>query len=469
MKKGEVYMKKKSIRVLMIVGGSILAVYIIFAVFFSNHYFLNTNINGKDFSGLKVTDVDKYFKDQVDDYELKMTDIEGKVKVIKGSEIDLEYEGNKEAKEIMKSQNMFRWPESIFKKLNVDAFIGVTYNEEKLNNIIEEMDIVKGEQKPPVSSYPAYENNVIVAVEEEKGTTIKKDILKEKIHEFINSFNHELDLVKEGCYELPEITKDSDVMVKLVKDMNEYIGAKITYKMKEDVVIEGEVIMGWLSYDENYNVYLDENAISEWLTWFGDTYDTVGTSRPIVNPYGEEKWVTGGTYGWSIDEDAELPLIIEHINNKDVIEKEPVYYQKAAAHSDQDWGTTYVEVDLTNQHTWFIQDGSVIFESDVVTGLPIPEKVTTEGVFDILEMNKNKTLVGDKDPVTGKPEYETPVAYWMRVTWSGIGFHDATWQPAFGGNCYTYNGSHGCINMPYNKAEELYGLLSIGTPVVVHY
>ena len=462
-------MKKISLKIIMIICGSLLAVYLVLAAFFSNHYFLNTNIGGKDFSGLKVSDVEKYFEGLVDDYELKIKDIDGNVIKINGSDIELKYEGSKEAKEIMKSQNMFKWPVSFFKKNNVDADIGVSYNEEKLNSILENLDIVTAEQKPPVSAYPAYKDTKVVVVPEEKGNTIKKDVFYEVVGNYIKSFKPELVLEDEECYEVPEFTKDSEVIIKLAEDMNSFLGAKITYKMTEDEVIDGAVITSWLDYDEDYNVYLNEKAIEDWLTDFGDKYDTVGVERTIVNPYGEEKTVSGGTYGWSINEIAELPLIIEHINNKDVIEKEPVYYQKAAAHDEKDWGTTYVEVDLTNQVTWYIEDGSVVFESDVVTGLPIPSKVTTSGVFDILEMNRNKTLVGDKDPETGKPEYETPVSFWMRVTWSGIGFHDATWQPAFGGNCYTYNGSHGCINMPYSKAEELYGLISVGTPVIVHY
>ena len=48
---------------------------------------------------------------------------------------------------------------------------------------------------------------------------------------------------------------------------------------------------------------------------------------------------------------------------------------------------------------------------------------------------RNKTLRGDKKP-DGTYEYETPVEYWMRVTWTGIGFHDAKWQTAFGGEIY---------------------------------
>lgn len=51
-------------------------------------------------------------------------------------------------------------------------------------------------------------------------------------------------------------------------------------------------------------------------------------------------------------------------------------------------------------------------------------------------MTRDEVLIGETDPSTGKPIYETPVNYWMRVTWTGIGFHDATWQAAFGGTRY---------------------------------
>lgn len=59
----------------------------------------------------------------------------------------------------------------------------------------------------------------------------------------------------------------------------------------------------------------------------------------------------------------------------------------------------------------------------------------------------------------------------MRVTWSGIGFHDAIWQSAFGGtlNQSPTIGSHGCINMPLDKAAELYGMISENIPVIIHY
>lgn len=120
---------------------------------------------------------------------------------------------------------------------------------------------------------------------------------------------------------------------------------------------------------------------------------------------------------------------------------------------------------------WFISNGTIVLETDVVTGEPIPEKITPEGVYSILEKKMNEILVGDINPQTGEPEYRTQVTYWMRVTWEGIGFHDAVWQAAFGGslNQITGIGSHGCINMPLYQAAELYDKMETGTPVIIHY
>lgn len=50
-----------------------------------------------------------------------------------------------------------------------------------------------------------------------------------------------------------------------------------------------------------------------------------------------------------------------------------------------------------------------------------------------------------------------------------VGFHDADWRNEFGQEIYKTSGSHGCINMPPEKAEELYQILQVGTPVIAYY
>ena len=71
------------------------------------------------------------------------------------------------------------------------------------------------------------------------------------------------------------------------------------------------------------------------------------------------------------------------------------------------WGNTYAEVDMSAQHMWYVQNGQVVLETDVVTGEPIPSKITPEGVYSLMWKQPNSVLVGDINPDTGEPAYRT--------------------------------------------------------------
>ncbi len=450
--------------------GALVVIYLGISAFFISHFYINTEINGQSFSGKTVSDVEEYIKNQVQDYELTVIEQNNETDVIKGTDISLTYQENNDIEDALSAQNPLLWPLAFFEKSSASVTIDVGYDEDALAEKIESVKAVTQEQTQPVSAYPKFDGNSFVVEPEVYGTAVDKEVLTEKIREYITEFKTELNMMDEECYAMPKYTSESPEVQAACDTMNEYCKASITYTMEdENVVVDKTLISTWLKYDDNMQVSLDENAVREWMREFGKKYDTVGTTRTITTPNGKTAEVSGGTYGWSVDEDSETQTLIASIKNGEVTEKAPSYVQEAASHGAQDWGNTYVEVDLTDQHMWYIVDGSVAMQTDVVTGLPTPERETPAGVYSILEMKRDKTLVGETDPATGQPIYETPVAYWMRVTWTGIGFHDATWQSAFGGSRYQTNGSHGCINMPYDQAAALYDMLSVGTPVVMHY
>ena len=450
--------------------GALVVIYLGISAFFIGHFYIDTEINGQDFSGKSVSDVENYIKEQVQDYELTIIEQNNEKDVIKGSDISLTYKENDDVQKAMDAQNPLLWPKAFFSVSSTNVTIDVGYDQDALNTKIQEVKAVTQEQTDPVSAYPKFDGDSFVVEPEVYGTAVNMDVFTQKVAEYITQFKTELNMMDEECYVMPKYTSDSPEVQKACDAMNQYCKASITYTMEdENVVVDKELISTWLKYDDNMQVSLDEDAVRKWMREFGKKYDTVGTTRSITTPNGKTVDVSGGTYGWSVDEDSETKTLINSIKNGEVTEKTPAYVQEAASHSEQDWGTTYAEVDLTDQHMWYIVDGSVAFEADVVTGLPTPERETPSGVYSILELKRDKTLVGETDPATGKPIYETPVSYWMRVTWTGVGFHDATWQPYFGGSLYQTNGSHGCINMSYDDAATLYSMLSIGTPVVMHY
>lgn len=124
-------------------------------------------------------------------------------------------------------------------------------------------------------------------------------------------------------------------------------------------------------------------------------------------------------------------------------------------------GTTYIEIDLDMQHMWYFEKGKLVVSTDVVTGMKY-NLDTSRGLFEIYNKESPARLVGET--------WDTMVNYWMAVTYDGQGIHDSTWRYdyEYGGDTYTYDGSHGCINTPYNKVEEMYELVEIGTPVVIY-
>ena len=111
-----------------------------------------------------------------------------------------------------------------------------------------------------------------------------------------------------------------------------------------------------------------------------------------------------------------------------------------------------MEVDLTNQKLYLYKNSELIMSSNIVSGSVSQTHMTPTGVYKVYSMEKNTVLRG--------ADYASPVSFWMPFN-GGVGFHDATWRSSFGGTIYQYNGSHGCINMPYEKAKNNSIIISV--------
>lgn len=467
--------KDKVKKTALLAGGGILGaaalVYLGFAFYFTNHFYFNTTINGNDFSGKTVKEVEAYMEKQVEGYTLTLKENDGGTEVISGEDISLEYLPGKELEKIVKDQNALLWIRALFQKGSAEAKVDVQYDEAALDALISGLQCMKPEnQTPSVSAKPTFDGNEFVITKEVVGTQLDQEAFSEKIKEKISGFQHEIDLEKEGCYIQPKFTEDSPEVIAAKDKMNSYLGGTVTYQMGSTPEgIDKAKLAEWITVDENMNVTFATDNISTYVRDLASRYDTVGKTRSFTTPTGKAATVSGGTYGWSIDEAAEIEQLKADIAGGQPVQREPIYEQRAASFGETDWGNTYAEVDLSTQHMWYIQDGNVVLETDIVSGLPTPDRITPEGVYDVLYKESPSVLVGEKDPETGQPIYETEVRYWMQFTWSGVGFHDADWQTAFGGSLYQSVGSHGCINMPVDKAGQLLNLISAGVPVICHY
>lgn len=116
----------------------------------------------------------------------------------------------------------------------------------------------------------------------------------------------------------------------------------------------------------------------------------------------------------------------------------------------------YIVVSISKQTLKYYEYDRLVLSSNIVTGI---NGKTPIGTFKILNKARNITLKGK--------DYESFVNYWIAFLGSSFGFHDASWRSSFGGSIYKANGSHGCVNMPYNKVQQLYNIAPIGTTVYI--
>ncbi len=440
-----------------------------------SHFGFNTIINGEDYSFKTVDEVEELLADKAANYTLTFVEQDSSTESIDGDTISVSFTpGDGQVQAILDSQNSFLFLERLFIQSDSEEFVDFDYDSAALDEAINNLNCVTDpDATPPTDAYPEFNGVSYDIVEEQSGTEVDLEVLLEVSHAAVLHGVEEVDMVEQNCYTQPAITSTSSELLERIELLNKYTPFALTYTFSDGSTetLDGQTILDWLTITEDESYTIDEDAVASWVSDLASRYSTLGQTRTFVSPAdGVTYTVTGGTYGWSIDEDAEIESIINMINNRESETREPYWLTTAAvsgASGEPDWGDTYIELNLTTQKTYLIQDGKVVFSADVVTGLPNGHE-TPQGVYTILEKMLDKTLVGELTD-EGVPEYLTPVSYWMRITWTGIGFHDATWQSSFGGNRYLYVGSHGCINMSLSDAATLYDLIWVGLPVVSHY
>ena len=457
--------KKK--QALVIAGFVLLAlatVYLGIAVYFSSHFFFQTTINGVDASGKSVQSVEKMIAAEIDQYQISIEPREGEAETIEGMAVGLKpvFDGTLEIE--LRKQNQFIWPVAFFQDSVMELETMVDYDKEKLRKEAKKLEMMDKAQmrkaeNAMVSKYSKKEGYTIIP--EEEGTVVDEEKFFEVLEDSVTNLKGSISMAEEGCYVKPEFTQDSKEIVKLAETMNKYAGTAITYDFGDkQEVLDGKTIHKWISVnEEEHKAQISQEKVAEYVAYLADTYNTAGKSKSLKSSYGTDITVSGGDYGWKIDQEKETEALAKNIKKGEKITKEPEYSQTANSRAGNDYGDTYVEVNLTAQHLYYYKNGSLVLETDFVSGNDAKGWSTPVGAYGLYYKQLDKTLRGEG--------YATPVDFWMPFN-GGVGFHDATWRRDFGGNYYKRNGSHGCVNMPHSAAKTLYDNIEAGCAVLVY-
>ncbi|MDO4266454.1 MAG: L,D-transpeptidase family protein [Eubacteriales bacterium] len=351
--------------------------------------------------------------------------------------------------------------------LNTEIAGTPTYNQEKLEERMNSLSCISQQTKTENARISAYqEGQPFTVLPEVDGNSLDTEHAKAAIRQAINDRTKELDLNAIGVYDEITLRQDDAGLNALAAKMNEIVNISITYSIRgASEVLPGSTIVTWLTgTDANGQIAVNQESVLAYVNGLKAKYDTAGTYRTFTGGSGAQVGLKT-VYGWRIDAAGEAAALTAAIQSAQSQTREPVWAKKGNSATMPEWGNTFVEVDMARQHVYFFKDGTVVWDAPCVTGNVSKDYTTPDGVYSIYSKERNRVLRGKL--VNGKPEYETPVSYWMPFN-GGIGLHDANWRSNFGGSIYKTSGSHGCVNLPPAKAAALYDLISVGTIVVCH-
>lgn len=465
-------MKQIIVALLCILGSVLIVIYIVGLMYYNKHFYPGTKINGGIYSNADKDTVSNQLSMQSADYRLNVrgrepqTGENTELFVIAASDIDMVNSvEDSEIVDLLKKQKSWAWPFQIWNKDFEYTVLGnCLFDNPKLTSLIEKQDVFqKNKTKAPedayIEGYSETEKKYVI-VPEVQGTLLEKDKATEVICDAIARMQTEVDLDASGCYASPAVTADSTALQSQLAEINRWLQTRIRYDWNgSEVLVTEELVKSWILFQDG-RASIDKEAVNEFVTENAGANDTYKKTRVFHTLLGYDLTLPCGDFGWKTDCEAETDVLVELIKKGSVCDREPVYAHKAPVKGMNDIGSSYLEADMTHQHLYLFKKGEIVFESDFVSGNMSNGCRTPEGVFGLTYKTMNATLRG--------ADYVTPVVYWMPFH-GNYGLHDATWRDQFGGDIYLTDGSHGCLNLPLEKAAELYPQLTEGFPIICYY
>lgn len=468
-------------------------------IYYGSRWYPGTTINGIDVSKQTLEESRKELTDIYNDYELTIKARDDGSITIYGKDMDYIVDTGTQWEDLYEEQH--RSFVLFAKQKDYTVEYNVSYNAEKLQEQMMKSLLVVGNEDykivEPVSAYATYdkEKKQYVCVGEVQGNKIRTDVFMEVIKAALQEARVQIDISDSekypDVYEAPKATSEDEALREEVSLCNNAALRFITWNMGEGVTekITPNTISKWITC-KNGKIKYDEAAIAAWVEKFCMKYKTVGKTR-MLDSHEEKKVrkvkVTGGDYGWQMDYNKTLQqtqkalkkkidnsLIDAYIadpsseNKKALTMKQKVNYLNTAFKKDfenfeEDWDPeNYTEVSISKQMVYVIRKGKVAFKCRCISGRPVKDRETPRGAFFIKEHRRDYTMKGE--------DYETFVKCWVRITWTGTGFHPATWQPwsRWTKDLYKTRGSHGCLNLHPADAEKIYSMLKYRELVFIH-
>jgi hypothetical protein len=431
----------------------------------SNTFMPNTSIAGVNVAGKTANQAQTLLNQHLKSQTLQLTDKNKVVKTVKLADVGITTVSKSSLQKAINQQSAAKWPLQLMHVAHADtASVTMTTNgktgEAKLKAYAKKTAVALNKQNNPNAGQTVNINDVDTSNDNQD--TVNAKLLASQIKTSAAKGAKTLDLKK--TYQ--STTSDAD---KIKQQISDITAEKAVYDINgTKVTIPASTIKGWLNITKNLDgtqtLSVDQTKITTYLNSLNDKYSTYGASVTFNSTKQGSQTVKSGIFGWTVATATDTPVLANNILAGKDFKQTATISGSGQSLKKGELGKTYVEVDKTNQHMWYYKDGKLVISTDVVTGKPSTGDATPTGVYFVWNKQRNATLKGKNDDGSN---YASPVSYWMPIDYTGVGLHDAPWQPTFGGTWYKTHGSHGCVNTPPATMAKVYAAVALGTPVIV--
>ncbi len=456
-------------------AASAVASYFLVANTYHEKFLPNTYVNAVKIDGMGMDEAEDTLIDNAGICEVTFVAADGKQATFSSEEFMGKYFIPNGALTDAAAENPYEWVKKLFKPTQYNVNFDFVYSEPALCQLLTSYDW--GDQKSQNAQIVLNGDGTFEIEPESLGNEFNVYTLLKYTANQLRLGVTTINMLDSGCYDdyQPEITSKD-----LAPQMDVYEGfshCNISFDFSDrKKIVDSAMILDWIATDEkghiitdmNGEVSFDRNKVSAFVAEMADETDTYGKPREFMSTLDGKITVPwdgnySSNYGWLINQEATVNQLVNLMKEGKSVVVEPEYTYRGYVRDRNDIGDTYVELDISAQHVWVYIDGEVQLSADCVTGTETnPERRTPRGVCHIWSKEEDRIL--GTYAVQG---YEQFVNYWMPFNYLGCGFHDLS-RGAYGGNIYMYNGSHGCCNLSLSVAKQMYELVEVGMPVLVH-
>lgn len=425
-----------------------------------------STINSVDVSGLTKTEAVDKIRDSINDSTMTITE-NGNVKD-SISDCNFEFDISDDVAECLNPGFMdaaLRFVDKDKRHYTID--IEPEEPLTKFNREFRKLSIVKDYHytTKTKNAYVDLSTDDFKVVKEVYGDDLDKEKLREAILNAYLGGKKTFEFDPEKYRKQPSVKSDSKEIQDRLEYCKKYLATKITYKGPNGNYTISPKWLDRMIRVEDGEISVRSSQVKKFVsTVLASKMSTVGRTRHLKSRGGGSFTVTGGDYGYILDQTKEAKKLTKNLESGKDVTREPVYSLKGKGNGENDIGSNYVEISIGKQHLWVVRNNKTVVSTDIVSGNTADGHATPTGTFYIKYMATNVTLKGSN---ADGSDYESYVNYWMPFT-GDIGMHDASWRSSFGGSIYQGSGSHGCVNCPPSITGKIYSNVYSGMPVVVH-